>query len=69
MASDHENSLCLALAGTTIALWEWDVTDDRVRWVNDWCELADSSARQPHVARLQWSDRLHPADKRATYAP
>ncbi len=28
----------LALWGTEIGLWDWDVVNDRLTWINDWCE-------------------------------
>ncbi len=34
----------LALWGTEIGLWDWDVVNDRLTWINDWCEHSQLAA-------------------------
>ena len=62
MRIDATQLPALALWGTEIGLWDWSIPDDRLQWINNWCEqagLADFSG-QGHE-RL-WTQRMHPDD-------
>lgn len=52
----------LALWGTEIGLWDWDVLDDRLTWINDWCEHSQLTAFSGNGHEQLWSARIHPED-------
>lgn len=52
----------LALWGTEIGLWDWDVAGDRLTWINDWCEHAQFVAFSGYGHEHLWSSRIHPED-------
>jgi PAS domain S-box-containing protein len=52
----------LALWGTEIGLWDWDVVNDRLTWINDWCEHSQLAAFSGDGHEQLWSSRIHPED-------
>ena len=52
----------LALWGTEIGLWDWDVVNDRLTWINDWCEHSQLTAFSGYGHEQLWSSRIHPED-------
>ncbi len=52
----------LALWGTEIGLWDWDVVNDRLTWINDWCEHSQLTAFSGYGHEQLWSARIHPED-------
>jgi two-component system CheB/CheR fusion protein len=52
----------LALWGTEIGLWDWDVANDRLTWINDWCAHSQLAAFSGYGHEHQWSSRIHPED-------
>src|SRR6202790_62352 len=52
----------LALWGTEIGLWDWDVVNDRLTWINDWCEDSQLAAFSGYGHEQLWSSRIHPED-------
>jgi PAS domain S-box-containing protein len=52
----------LALWGTEIGLWDWDIVNDRLTWINDWCEHSQLAAFSGHGHEQLWSSRIHPED-------
>ncbi|HWY95370.1 MAG TPA: PAS domain S-box protein [Steroidobacteraceae bacterium] len=52
----------LALWGTEIGLWDWDVVNDRLTWINDWCEHSQLAAFSGYGHEELWSSRIHPED-------
>ncbi len=52
----------LALWGTEIGLWDWDVANDRLTWINDWCEHSQLTAFSGSGHEELWSARIHPED-------
>jgi PAS domain S-box-containing protein len=51
-----------ALWGTEIGLWDWDVVNDRLIWINDWCEHTQLTAFSGSGHEVLWSARIHPED-------
>jgi PAS domain S-box-containing protein len=52
----------LALWGTEIGLWDWNISEDQLTWINDWCEQAGlTEFAGPGHERL-WTARMHPDD-------
>jgi PAS domain S-box-containing protein len=51
-----------ALWGTEIGLWDWDIINDRLTWINDWCEHAHFAAFSGTGHEQLWSSRVHPED-------
>jgi PAS domain S-box-containing protein len=52
----------LALWGTEIGLWDWEVPSDRLIWINDWCEHSQLTAYAGSGHEKLWSARIHPED-------
>jgi hypothetical protein len=52
----------MALWGTEIGLWDWDVVNDRLTWTNDWREHSQLTAFSGSGHELLWSSRIHPED-------
>ncbi len=52
----------LALWGTEIGLWDWEVVNDRLTWINDWCEHSQLTAFSGKGHEQLWSARIHPED-------
>jgi PAS domain S-box-containing protein len=52
----------LALWGTEIGLWDWDVPSDRLIWINDWCEHSHFTAFSGIGHETSWCARIHPED-------
>lgn len=52
----------LALWGTEIGLWDWDVVNDRLTWINDWCEHSQLTAFSGYGHEQLWCSRIHPED-------
>jgi PAS domain S-box-containing protein len=52
----------LALWGTEIGLWDWDVVNDRLTWINDWCEHSQFAACSGGGHEQLWAARIHPED-------
>jgi two-component system CheB/CheR fusion protein len=52
----------LALWGTEIGLWDWEVVNDRLTWINDWCEHSQLTAFSGSGHEQLWSARIHPDD-------
>ena len=52
----------LALWGTEIGLWDWDVMSDRLIWINDWCEHSHFAAFAGTGHEKSWCARIHPED-------
>ncbi len=55
----------LALWGTEIGLWDWDVVNDRLTWINDWCEHSQLAAFSGYGHEQLWSSRIHREDLQA----
>ncbi len=55
----------LALWGTEIGLWDWDVVNDRLTWINDWCDHSQLTAFSGYGHEQLWSSRIHPEDLQA----
>jgi PAS domain S-box-containing protein len=52
----------MALWGTEIGLWDWDIVNDRLTWTNDWCEHSQLTAFSGSGHEQLWSSRIHPED-------
>lgn len=58
----HERVPELALWGTDIGLWDWDVVNDRLTWTNEWCEHSKFTAYSGSGRERLRSSRIHPED-------
>lgn len=52
----------LAVWGTEIGLWDWDVVNDRFMWINDWREHSQVTVFSGAGHEQLWSARIHPED-------
>ena len=58
----NEPAFEVALWGTEIGLWDWDVPTDRLIWINDWCEHSHFAAFAGAGHENSWCARIHPED-------
>jgi PAS domain S-box-containing protein len=58
----NEPAFEVALWGTEIGLWDWDVPTDRLIWINDWCEHSHFAAFAGPGHEKSWCARIHPED-------
>ncbi len=60
--------LSLALEGTDLGIWDWDLRDNSVQFDRRWCEMLGlDHATTPQVLDT-WSSRVHPDDIAGCYA-
>lgn len=60
--------LTLALEGTALGIWDWDLRDNSVQFDRRWCEMLGlDHAHTPQVLET-WSSRVHPDDLAGCYA-
>lgn len=60
--------LSLALEGTELGIWDWDLRDNSVQFDRRWCEMLGlDHATMPQVID-SWSTRVHPDDIASCYA-
>lgn len=60
--------LSLALEGTELGIWDWDLRDNSVQFDRRWCEMLGlDHAATPQVIDT-WSTRVHPDDIAGCYA-
>ena len=52
----------MALWGTEIGLWDWHVAEDRLTWINNWCEQAGLTEFSGDGHERLWTARMHPDD-------
>jgi PAS domain S-box-containing protein len=60
--------LDLALRGTEIGLWAWDIATDSLTWINNWCEQWGLTAFEGSGHERLWTARLHEGDQRGYWA-
>lgn len=51
-----------ALWGSEIGLWDWNIAEDRLQWINDWCEQAGLMDFSGQGHERLWTQRMHPDD-------
>ena len=54
--------LSLALYGTEIGLWDWDIATDSLIWINNWCEQWGLTAFEGSGHERLWTARMHEDD-------
>jgi PAS domain S-box-containing protein len=59
---DRGALLDLALRGTEIGLWDWDIATDNLTWINNWCEQWGLTAFAGSGHERLWTDRIHEDD-------
>lgn len=55
--------LRLPVEGTQDALWDWDITADRVQFSARWREMLGQRAQEVVTSIDEWMSRVHPADR------
>lgn len=60
--------LDLALEGTGLGIWDWDLRDDSVHFDRRWCEMLGLRHDTTPMHLTTWSDRVHPDDLAGCYA-
>jgi PAS domain S-box-containing protein len=61
-AHDRDSLLDLALRGTVIGLWDWDVANDSLTWINNWCEQRDLTGFEGSGHERLWTAQMHEDD-------
>ncbi len=54
--------LALPVSGAQDALWDWDITSDRIRFSTRWREMLGLRAHEVVGSADEWFSRVHPAD-------
>jgi PAS domain S-box-containing protein len=69
-ASEHSKQrLTLALVSKESGFWEWNIATNRARLSKEWRELCGLPANDGgDIDTEEWLERIHPSDKRVTYA-
>jgi PAS domain S-box-containing protein len=60
---EDEQLLEAAVWAADLGLYEWDITSDTVRWLNDWCRHYDIDPCEGPRHGIQWRERVHPDDR------
>jgi PAS domain S-box-containing protein len=60
---DSEARLELALSGGDLGPWDWESSQDRVIWLNDWCRKIGIAADQGPASGAEWIANVHPDDR------
>ncbi len=61
--------LALALRSSESGFWEWDIVHDKANFSPEWRQLCGLPPANGGAQDLdEWMSRVHPADKRASYA-
>lgn len=60
--------LRLALEGSDLGIWDWDLRDDTVQFDRRWCEMLGLDPVTTPMELTTWSSRVHPDDIQACYA-
>jgi diguanylate cyclase (GGDEF)-like protein/PAS domain S-box-containing protein len=55
--------LALPVSGAQDALFDWDITADRVRFSTRWREMLGLTAQEVAASTDEWFSRVHPADR------
>lgn len=55
--------LLLPARGAQEALWDWDVSEDRIRFSSRWREMIGRNAEEVIASTDEWLGRVHPADR------
>ena len=57
-----DNPFELALRGTEVGLWDWNVRTDTITWINDWCEHWGFPPFSGSIDPRTWAAQPHPDD-------
>lgn len=60
--------LRLALEGSDLGIWDWDLRDDSVQFDRRWCEMLGLDPATTPMELKTWASRVHPDDIQACYA-
>lgn len=60
--------LTLALDGTDLGIWDWDLRDNSVQFDRRWCEMLGLDHATTPMELFTWSSRVHPFDLPGCYA-
>jgi PAS domain S-box-containing protein len=60
---DDDRLLAAAVWAADLGAYEWDITADRVRWLNDWCRQYDIDPCEGERHGVRWRERVHPDDR------
>jgi PAS domain S-box-containing protein len=62
--SEDETLLAAAVWAADVGAYDWDITADTVRWLNDWCQRYDIDPCDGQRHGERWRERVHPEDRR-----
>lgn len=60
--------LTLALDGTDLGIWDWDLRDNSVQFDRRWCEMLGLEHATTPMELQTWSNLVHPDDLAGCYA-
>ncbi len=61
---ESEQRWKFALEASGDAVWDWNVESGEVYHSERWCQLTGSSGEQPANAVSEWTERVHPDDRK-----
>ena len=59
---NRDSLLDLALRGTEIGLWDWNVANDSLTWINNWCEQSGLTGFEGSGHERLWTAQMHEDD-------
>lgn len=59
---ESNNYLDLALEGAGLGIWDWDLTDDTVKFDRRWAEMLGLKYNEIDMNINTWKNRIHPDD-------
>lgn len=62
---DDDTLLEARVWAAELGAYEWDITADRVRWLNNWCQYHDIDPCDTEQHAVRWRERVHPDDRAA----
>ena len=61
-ADVSKSLLDIALRGTEIGLWDWDIATDNLTWINNWCEQWGLTEFAGSGHERLWTEQIHEDD-------
>ncbi len=65
---DDQTLLDATVWAAELGAYAWDVTNDRVHWLNDWCQRHDIDPCDGEQHAVRWRARVHADDRAAALA-
>ena len=64
---ESEERLALAIDGSRLGLWDWNIKTNAKWFSNRWLEMTGYGSGDIEFTFDTWTDRIHPADRRSLF--